>query len=525
MSKTNQKKQQQQLFDVDEDVPLDSSNYGTESHVNHDEKKIPATTNESASTATTSYSATPSSSSATTTTSSSNSSGTNTMSLRAFALPDGRIMDAKNTLQSFDHVPMSAQRVTVATAAGTKHPVVRNGNETKHVVPARASRSSNVTQPSSDEVIDTATLYKPTDTVTINPPTVTAVRQSISSLTPDVTSDHRNVVDGVAPTNTSPNDYPRDTYHSSDHVVSSGNDVIHAQAVAVHSVLVLAEGDVLESQFPPSTNQGPNSHYQVKRSTVFWAMMAVIVVLVCIIGVVGGYCGSGQCGAKEEKSLQVSTTAPVQPNGNSAVTNTKPPTIYPIVAPLPTTVPTVIPTPLRTDRPVVAFNAPNTTTGSPVQAPAIDLTLVVACSFLSYTTTDDLSACQTLTHFNGTTVGNTIPTGIGLLTQLTHLNLSTNLLTSTIPLEIGLLTQLTYLDLSTNSFSGTIPYEIGKLTQLYSLNLYQNSLRRTIPAKIGLLTQLTYLDLDDNALTGTIPSEFGMLTQLTYLGLHSNKLC
>lgn len=56
-----------------------------------------------------------------------------------------------------------------------------------------------------------------------------------------------------------------------------------------------------------------------------------------------------------------------------------------------------------------------------------------------------------------------IPSTLGLLTSLTRLDLSKNILDSTIPTELGLLSNLTTLVLSNNRLSGTIPEEIGNL--------------------------------------------------------------
>ena len=79
--------------------------------------------------------------------------------------------------------------------------------------------------------------------------------------------------------------------------------------------------------------------------------------------------------------------------------------------------------------------------------------------------------------------------------------------TTTIPTEIGLLTQLTSLSLSRNRLTGTIPSTLGNLVQLTTLWLHTNQLIGTIPSALGNLTLLSHLFLDGNArLAGTIPS-------------------
>ena len=101
----------------------------------------------------------------------------------------------------------------------------------------------------------------------------------------------------------------------------------------------------------------------------------------------------------------------------------------------------------------------------------------------------------------------TIPTEIGLLTQLVELNITFNnkLQSSTIPTEIGLLTQLTALKMHGNDLQGTIPTEIGLLsTQLVELYLYRNKLVGTIPTEIQLLSNLGVLWLHFNDLNGNV---------------------
>ena len=100
-----------------------------------------------------------------------------------------------------------------------------------------------------------------------------------------------------------------------------------------------------------------------------------------------------------------------------------------------------------------------------------------------------------------------IPSSIGNLTNLTHLNLGRNQLSGEIPLEIGNLTNLTVLNLQYNQLTGEIPSEIGNLTNLTYLWLYNNQLTGEIPEEICNLTNLTELYLYNNQLTGGIPQE------------------
>ena len=113
-----------------------------------------------------------------------------------------------------------------------------------------------------------------------------------------------------------------------------------------------------------------------------------------------------------------------------------------------------------------------------------------------------------------------LPAEIGMLTNLTRIDLSYNRLTS-IPAELEKLTNLTRLDLHRNQLP-SIPAELGKLTKLTTLNLSDNQLT-SIPAELGKLTNLKTLYLYGNHLT-SIPAELGKLTKLTELWLHANQL-
>ena len=112
-----------------------------------------------------------------------------------------------------------------------------------------------------------------------------------------------------------------------------------------------------------------------------------------------------------------------------------------------------------------------------------------------------------------------------------YLFLFGNHLTSTIPTELGLLSNLEYLDLSSNQLIGTIPTSLGGLSLLSKSQslLFQvedtvSSLWVLICACISSLIITGGLYLLANNLTGTIPTELGLLSNLEYLDLYSNQL-
>ncbi|KAK9224612.1 hypothetical protein WN943_009647 [Citrus x changshan-huyou] len=99
-----------------------------------------------------------------------------------------------------------------------------------------------------------------------------------------------------------------------------------------------------------------------------------------------------------------------------------------------------------------------------------------------------------------------------------------NSLIGPIPSTLGLLTDLSYLDLSRNQFNSSIPNELTWLTGLLGLNLSSNKLSGKIPSQIASMKNLTWLDISNNKIEGSIPGEITELSRLDYLNLSSNKL-
>ncbi|CAB9522187.1 Leucine Rich Repeat [Seminavis robusta] len=116
-----------------------------------------------------------------------------------------------------------------------------------------------------------------------------------------------------------------------------------------------------------------------------------------------------------------------------------------------------------------------------------------------------------------------IPTEVGLLTNLVQINIIYTRVTGSIPSELGLLSSnLTKIFIDSNMMSGAIPSEIGRLTNLQYLQLFGQSLKGEVPTEFGMLTSLTRLALSDNRLTGPLPS-LGALSDLTDLHLDGNS--
>eukprot|EP00797_Seminavis_robusta_P029979 Sro614_g175760.1 LRR receptor-like serine threonine-protein kinase (346) ;mRNA; r:36496-37617 len=108
----------------------------------------------------------------------------------------------------------------------------------------------------------------------------------------------------------------------------------------------------------------------------------------------------------------------------------------------------------------------------------------------------------------------TLPTELGLLTKIHFLVVSANAFTCSIPSELGLLNaSLRTLMLDQNMFTGTSPEELYNITYLRTLYLFTNSLEGTLSTKIGQLTNMWDFQLahPPNHFSGMIPSEIGKL--------------
>ena len=136
----------------------------------------------------------------------------------------------------------------------------------------------------------------------------------------------------------------------------------------------------------------------------------------------------------------------------------------------------------------------------------------------------------------GKGLSGTIPSVLGRLSMLTHLNLRSNDgLTGEIPTELGRLNNLRVLNLHSNSHTGTIP-DLSGATMLQELYLPNNAdygedgnkvagsgLTGQIPTWLNGMTNMRELWLWGNSLTGSIPDLSGM-TSLQKLKLANNDL-
>ncbi|CAB9507067.1 LRR receptor-like serine threonine-protein kinase [Seminavis robusta] len=119
----------------------------------------------------------------------------------------------------------------------------------------------------------------------------------------------------------------------------------------------------------------------------------------------------------------------------------------------------------------------------------------------------------------------TIPTSVGLNTNLRSAFLISCSLTGGIPAEIfQSKASLSMLYLQQNQLESSLPTEIGMATSLSEFRLMENRVTGQIPSEIGMLSRMTRFGLALNRLTGQIPSELGNMEQLRILNIGGNRL-
>ena len=120
-----------------------------------------------------------------------------------------------------------------------------------------------------------------------------------------------------------------------------------------------------------------------------------------------------------------------------------------------------------------------------------------------------------------------IPSELGVLSNLEYLNLGTNDITGSIPAELGRrAANLEYLSLSNNDLTGSIPRKLGDLSSLEWLSLSRNNLAGPIPPELGDLSNFRALYLYNNDdLAGELPSSFSGLTSLETFWAYGTDVC
>jgi Leucine-rich repeat (LRR) protein len=122
-----------------------------------------------------------------------------------------------------------------------------------------------------------------------------------------------------------------------------------------------------------------------------------------------------------------------------------------------------------------------------------------------------------------------LPPSLGRLELLEELDISYNWLSSTIPPEYGGMISLTALSLASNyndddgyftqGIIGTLPTQLGMLTNLQLIDLSNNYITGTLITEIGQLQHLQSFLIQNNFLHGSIPIEYANCVSLKELVL------
>ncbi|KAJ9135979.1 hypothetical protein P3X46_033097 [Hevea brasiliensis] len=110
-----------------------------------------------------------------------------------------------------------------------------------------------------------------------------------------------------------------------------------------------------------------------------------------------------------------------------------------------------------------------------------------------------------------------IPSYLGEITSLKHLNLGNNLFCGPVPVELGKLVDLENLNLNANNLTGSLPRDLTNITNLKDFRISSNNFSGKIPSFIQSWKQLERLEIQGSGLEGPIPSSISVLTNLTDL--------
>ncbi|CAB9508108.1 Leucine rich repeat N-terminal domain [Seminavis robusta] len=112
----------------------------------------------------------------------------------------------------------------------------------------------------------------------------------------------------------------------------------------------------------------------------------------------------------------------------------------------------------------------------------------------------------------------TIATEIGLVTNLEilsfHFDHGTGLMTGTLPTELGLLTEMYFFSAGNHLLTGQIPSELG-LWPLHTLSVKDNPLTGTIPSELASI-EIPFVYIQRTELSGTVPSTWCNATVLRF---------
>jgi hypothetical protein len=113
---------------------------------------------------------------------------------------------------------------------------------------------------------------------------------------------------------------------------------------------------------------------------------------------------------------------------------------------------------------------------------------------------------------------------LGLFERLQRIDFSENRLIGSIPSSLSCNTFLSSVIVHMNTLTGTIPEEFGSLTNMRIFSIYDNMLSGTIPDSLGQWTNLSSLNIENSGVTGTLPESMSQWTNLKFLHAANNAL-
>ncbi|XAR56215.1 Non-specific serine/threonine protein kinase [Bertholletia excelsa] len=136
------------------------------------------------------------------------------------------------------------------------------------------------------------------------------------------------------------------------------------------------------------------------------------------------------------------------------------------------------------------------------------------------------SSNMTLIHvlFESNSLSGSIPSTVGLVSELEVLRLDRNLLKGPVPTNISKLTKVQELSLSNNQLTGPLPNLAG-MEYLNSVDMSNNSFDASgFPKWLSSMLSLTTLKMENTMLEGQIPAALFNLPELQTVILSNNKL-
>nr|CAD1829181.1 unnamed protein product [Ananas comosus var. bracteatus] len=120
-------------------------------------------------------------------------------------------------------------------------------------------------------------------------------------------------------------------------------------------------------------------------------------------------------------------------------------------------------------------------------------------------------------------ISNSLPPGLDMLLHAKHFHLGMNQLSGTIPMKLfSSDMQLIHLLLDSNNLSGSIPSTLGLVTNLTVVRLDKNSLTGPVPSNLNNLMNIGELNLANNNLSGPLPNLTGM-NALSFVDMSNNS--